>query len=99
MINNQIKSKRKNGNNEKKKYILNTAEDVLKIPNETFYNIDISNFSGEYFKKIYQEALEVEEGKRKLKIIKPLNNKILSDIDKMDAFEFIIKRKIIEKKE
>ena len=62
-----VKSKTKNENKKKEKYILNTAEDLLKIPDDTFYKADISSFSGEYYNKIYQEALEVEQGKRKLK--------------------------------
>ena len=67
-VNSKIKKEKK----KKEKYILNTAEDLLKIPNDTFYKADISSFSGEYYNKIYQEALEVEQGKRKLKKIKPI---------------------------
>ena len=39
-----IKSKIKNGNSKKEKYVLNIAEDLLKIPNDIFYTIDISSF-------------------------------------------------------
>ena len=46
---NKVKPRTKN--NQKEIYILNPAEDVLKIPEDLFYKIDISNFSGNYFKK------------------------------------------------
>ena len=80
-----IKPKIKNGNNKKEKYVLNIAEDLLKMPNDTFYKIDISSFSGEYYNKIYQEALEVEQGKRKLKNIKPITVDIEGK-DNVDKF-------------
>ena len=80
-----VKSKTKNENKKKEKYILNTAEDLLKMPNDTFYKADISSFSGEYYNKIYQEALEVENGKRKLKNIKPITVNIEGK-DNVDKF-------------
>ena len=79
------KPKIRNGNNLKEKYVLNIAEDLLKIPNDTFYKIDISSFSGEYYNKIYQEALEVEQGKQKLKNIKPITVDIEGK-DNVDKF-------------
>ena len=79
------KSKIKSVNNKKEKNVLNIAEDLLKISNETFYKADISSFSGEYFNKIYQEALEVEQGKKKLKNIKPITVNIEGK-DNVDKF-------------
>jgi hypothetical protein len=79
------KPKIKNGNNKKEKYVLNIEEDLLKIPNDTFYKIDISSLSGEDYNKIYQEALEVEQGKRKLKNIKPITVDIEGK-DNVDKF-------------
>ena len=87
-------------NNQKEIYILNSAEDVLKIPEDLFYKIDISNFSGNYFKKIYEEALEVEQGKRKLKKARQLNfNFELLDEINLDYFQNLEPREKIEKKE
>ena len=83
---NKVNAKAKN--NQKEIYILNTAEDVLKIPEDIFYKIDISNFSGNYFKKIYEEALEVEQGKRILKKARQLNfNFELLDEINLDYFK------------
>ena len=79
------KPKIKNGNNIKEKYVLNIEEDLLKIPNDTFYKIDILSFSGEYYNKIYQEALGVEKGKQKLKNIKPITVDIEGK-DNVDKF-------------
>ena len=87
-------------NNQKEIYILNSAEDVLKIPEDLFYKIDISNFSGNYFKKIYEEALEVEQGKRKLKKARQLNfNFELLDEINLDYFQNLEANEKIEKKE
>ena len=87
-------------NDQKEIYILNSAEDVLKIPEDTFYKIDISNFSGNYFRKIYEEALEVEQGKRKLKKARQLNfNFELLDEINLDYFKNLGEKEKIEKKE
>ena len=95
---NKVNSKAKN--NQKEIYILNTAEDVLKIPEDIFYKIDISNFSGNYFKKIYEEALEVEQGKRILKKARQLNfNFELLDEINLDYFKNLKANEKIEKKE
>ena len=94
------KDKLRAKNNQKEIYILNTAEDVLKIPEDTFYKIDISNFSGNYFKRIYEEALEVEQGKRKLKKARQLNFNfdLLEEIN-LDYFKNLEPEEKIEKKE
>ena len=94
----KIKSKAKKGNNKKEKYVLNIAEDLLKIPNDTFYKIDISSFSGEYYNKIYQEALEVEQGKRKLKNIKAITVNI-EEKDNVDKFFESAKKGAKDKKD
>jgi len=94
----KIKSKAKKGTNKKEKYVLNIAEDLLKIPNDIFYKIDISSFSGEYYNKIYQEALEVEQGKRKLKNIKPITVNI-EEKDNVDKFFESSKKGVKEKKD
>ena len=44
-----------------KKIILNSPEDLLKISNEDFEKINISNLYGQYYEQIYKEALEQEE--------------------------------------
>ena len=50
-----------------KKIILNSPEDLLKISNEDFEKINISNLYGQYYEQIYKEALEQE--KKKYRII------------------------------
>ena len=44
-----------------KKIFLNTAEDLIKISNEDFDKMNISNLYGEYYQQIYKEALEIEK--------------------------------------
>ena len=95
---NKFKSRAKNNQNEI--YILNSGEDVLKIPEDLFYKIDISNFSGNYYKKIYEEALEVEQGKKKLKKARQLNfNFELLDEINLDYFKNLEPQEKIEEKE
>ena len=95
---NKFKSRAKNNQNEI--YILNSAEDVLKIPEELFYKIDISNFSGNYYRKIYEEALEVEQGKKILKNARQLNfNFELLDEINLDYFKNLEPMEKIEEKE
>ena len=70
-------SKHKN----KKKIILNTAQDLLKIPEDEFEKINISNLSGVYYDQIYQKALKIEETNLKVKnkiIAKSKDSKIKS---------------------
>ena len=95
---NKFKSRAKNNQNEI--YILNSAEDVLKIPEDLFYKIDISNFSGNYYRKIYEEALEVEQGKRILKKARQLNFdfELLDEIN-LDYFKNLEPMEKIEEKE
>ena len=95
---NKFKSRAKNNQNEI--YILNSGEDVLKIPEDLFYKIDISNFSGNYYKKIYEEALEVEQEKKKLKKARQLNfNFELLDEINLDYFKNLEPQEKIEEKE
>ena len=95
---NKFKSRAKNNQNEI--YILNSAEDVLKIPEDLFYKIDISNFSGNYYRKIYEEALEVEQGKRILKKARQLNfNFELLDEINLDYFKNLEPQEKIEENE
>ena len=95
---NKFKSRAKNNQNEI--YILNSGEDVLKIPEDLFYKIDILNFSGNYYKKIYEEALEVEQGKKKLKKARQLNfNFELLDEINLDYFKNLEPQEKIEEKE
>ena len=94
----EFKSRAKNNQNEI--YILNSAEDVLKIPEDLFYKIDISNFSGNYYRKIYEEALEVEQGKRILKKARQLNfNFELLDEINLDYFKNLEPQEKIEENE
>ena len=95
---NKFKSRAKNNQNEI--YILNSAEDILKIPEDLFYKIDISNFAGNYYRKIYEEALEVERGKRILKKARQLNFdfELLDEIN-LDYFKNLEPMEKIEEKE
>ena len=70
-------SKQKN----KKKIILNTAQDLLKIPQEEFEKINISNLSGVYYDQLYKEAIRIEGNSVKLRnkrIIKSKDSKFKS---------------------
>ena len=53
-----------------KKVILNTPDDVLKIPIDQLKNLNIYNLSGEFYQKIYDEAVDIEKGKKSLKDFK-----------------------------
>ena len=62
-------------NKKKKKIILNTAQDLLNIPKEDFYKINISNLCGKYFDQIYEEALELEQKNINFEDFKSLDSK------------------------
>ena len=53
-----------------KKLILNSPDDVLNIPIDQLKNLNICNLSGEFYQKIYDEAIDVENGKKILKDFK-----------------------------
>ena len=58
-----------NSNNAKnEKIIINSITDLLKIPIHKLNNSNLENFSGKYFDKIYQEAINSEN---KLEIDEP----------------------------
>ena len=57
----------KKNNKKIKKVILNKPEDLLKLSKEEFETINISNLCGDYYDKIYKEALEIEEKNAKMK--------------------------------
>ena len=44
-------------NNIKEKIVINSITDLLKIPIHKLNNSNLENISGEYFDKIYQEAI------------------------------------------
>ena len=50
-----------------KKVILNTPNDILKVPIDQLKKLNIYNLSGEFYQKIYDEAVDVENGKKTLK--------------------------------
>ena len=61
--NKKSNSKKKNGN--KGKILLNNVNDLIKIPINELLSIDVNTFSGNLYKKIYEEALRQEEQKIK----------------------------------
>ena len=65
----------KNKYRKHKKIVINTAEDLLKIPQEDFEKINISNLCGNYFNQIYQEALEKEQKNINIEDLKSLDSR------------------------
>ena len=65
----------KNKYRKHKKIVINTAEDLLKIPQEDFEKINISNLCGNYFNQIYQEALEKEQKTINIEDLKSLDSR------------------------
>ena len=57
------KSNRKKKNSNKGKILLNTVNDLIKIPINELLSIDVNTFSGNLYKKLYEEALREEEQK------------------------------------
>ena len=81
---------KKHDSNRNKKIILNTAEDLLNIPEEDFNEINISNLTGKYYEEIYKEALLFEEKSSKIKNKKKLKE---NHIDKKYAKQKLNKNK------
>ena len=79
-------------NKKNKKIILNTAEDLLNIPDDDFNKINISNLSGKYYDQIYKEALLFEEKKSKIKNKKKLKE---NKIETKNAKQKLNKSKLI----
>ena len=86
-----------------KKIILNTAQDLLNIPNEEFEKIDISNLEGEYYNQLYLEAVELERkmseilNKKSIKVsnihkTKLNKNNDMNEKSKVKPFKNIIKK-------
>ena len=96
--------KEKRSINEQEKLILNSKSDLLNISIDKINNINIENFSGIYFNKLYEEAvksealLETDECSpvRKPKITKKFSKKSKSNKTKLN--KSIIKTKSIDKK-
>ena len=65
----------KNKYRKHKKIVINTAEDLLKIPQEDFEKINISNLCGNYFDQIYEEALEKEQKNINIEDLKSLDSR------------------------
>lgn len=65
----------KNKYRKHKKIVINTAEDLLKIPQEDFEKINISNLCGNYFDQIYEEALEKEQKTLNIEDLKSLDSR------------------------
>jgi hypothetical protein len=65
----------KNKYKKHKKIVINTAEDLLKIPQEDFEKINISNLCGKYFNQIYEEALEKEQKTINIEDLKSLDSR------------------------
>jgi len=65
----------KNKYKKHKKIVINTAEDLLKIPQEDFEKINISNLCGNYFDQIYEEALEKEQKTINIEDLKSLDSR------------------------
>ena len=83
---------KKHDSNRNKKIILNTAEDLLNIPEEDFNEINISNLTGKYYEEIYKEALLFEEKSSKIKNKKKLKE---NHIDKKYAKQKLNKNKLL----
>jgi len=49
-----------------KKIILNNENDLLKYDVLDYKHIKLSNFQGEYFKQLLQEAIDIENNKKSL---------------------------------
>ena len=86
-----------------KKILLNTAEDLIKISNEDFDKINISNLYGGYYEQIYKEALEIEKknaellNKKKSKDkhngkYKANNHHIINNKNKTNVLKGILKK-------
>ena len=86
-----------------KKILLNTAEDLIKISNEDFEKINISNLYGEYYEQIYKEALEIEKknaeklNKKKSKDkhnnnSKTTNHNLINNKNKANVLKGILKK-------
>ena len=72
-------NKLKNNNSQNpKKIVINNSADLYKLPVDKIKNSKVYDFSGDYFKEIYEEALKIER-----------NNEIkkLMDIDESEAIE------------
>ena len=65
----ESKNKSSEDNYKDNKIILDTADDLLNLTSDQINNISVYNLSGELYKKIYEEAILVEEGKKKQKTI------------------------------
>ena len=72
-INNSIN--KNNNDNESKKIILNEMSDLINIPEQQLRTAQLSYFSGSYFDKLYQEALEIEHKNDNNPEYKPLTPK------------------------
>lgn len=83
--------KKDSKNKKSKKIILNTAEDLLKISNEDFEKLNISNLYGVYYEQIYKEALEKEKKDREP------NQKKKSKTNKEKPLKSILKNNYKEK--
>ena len=59
------KSNKKKKNVNKGEVLLNNVNDLIKIPINDLLSIDVNKFSGNLYKKIYEEALRQEEKKIK----------------------------------
>ena len=65
-----------NKNSNKEKIIINSITDLLKIPIHKLNNSNLENLSGEYFDKIYQEAINSENQNE---IIEESSSSIIKD--------------------
>ena len=78
-------------NNIKEKIVINSITDLLKIPIHKLNNSNLENISGEYFDKIYQEAINSENKIEKEESLSSSNNIINKKIKKKNIKEKKIK--------
>ena len=97
----RIESKNKASEDEYKdnKIILDTPDDLLNLTSEQINNINVFNLSGELYKKIYEEAVLIEEGKKNQKIThqqkskKPTGQEINEQNKKLNRNKSLPKKK------
>lgn len=80
-----------------KKIIINTENDLLKYNISDYTNTKLFNFEGEYYKKLYKEAIDIENGNMCLNdfTISDTNIKCSSDISYIE-FEIFYKTEVIK---
>ena len=87
-------------NNNQNKIIINSITDLLKIPIHKLNNSNLENISGEYFDKIYQEAINSENKVENIEETSSSNNNLINQTKskKRNSKETKIKKEKITQK-